>query len=160
MTYQYFYPTIDCLSSEMLQKCSSKDIKVLNQLFIIFRIAKKSLTLKHLYIQPSEIYIKSKTGYAIESISRSISKLTQLGIIRTTHRRQRLGKWQTNLYHLGDEILNKVPWLRKSLEKLRHQPIDQNVKLEHTNALKNDQTDEELLSYSQWKRLMTETNTS
>lgn len=152
MKHPYFYPTLDCLSSDMLQNVTGKDIKVLNQLFILFRIAKKDLTIKYLYIQPSELYIKSKTGYSVCGISRSITKLTAAGLIQTTHRRMKFGKWQTNIYHLGEKILAMVPWMRKYLNKKAPSPFDQTSKLdEQTSLLKGTDT-EELMSFSEWKR--------
>lgn len=153
MKQYHFYPTLDCLSTEMFQSITSKDIKVLNQLFILFRIAKRDLTLKHLYIQPSEIYLRAKTGFSIGGISRSITRLTNLGIIRTTHRRMKWGKWQTNIYHLGDLILKMVPWMRKFLNNKPPSPFDHTVKLDNKTSLKNDSADEEYISYSEWKRL-------
>ena len=153
MSQHHFYPTLDCLSTEMFQSVTAKDLKVLNQLFILFRIAKRDLTLKYLYIQPSEIYIRSKTGFSIGGISRSITRLTKAGIIRTTHRRMRYGKWQTNLYHLGDMILNMVPWMRKYLNKKASEPFDRIVKLEDKEPLKKDPEDEEYISYSEYLRV-------
>ena len=149
----YYYPTLDVLSSEIIQQLTGKDIKVLHQMFILFRMASRNLTIKHVYIQPSEIYLRSKTGYSICGISRSISKLTQLGIIRTTHRRMRWGRWQTNLYHLGEMILAKVPWLRKALKKLSSSPFDQNSKLDELKSLTGFPIQEELLSFKEWCRL-------
>jgi len=141
----------------MLQNVTSKDLKVLNQLFILFRIAKKDLTIKHLYIQPSELYLKKKTGFSIGGISRSITKLTNLGIIRTTHRRKKWGNWQTNLYHLGDKILQMVPWMRKFLNKKSSSPFDQTVKLDDKTSLKKEPEDTEYISYSEYLRQIAET---
>lgn len=151
MKTAYFYPTIDCLSSEMLQSVTAKDIKVLNQLFILFRITQRNLTIQHAYIQPSERWIRSKTGYSISGISRSITRLTNLGIIKRTHRRKRHGKWQTNLYHLGDQILSMVPWLRKFLKKKGPEPFDQKVKLGDINSLNDGSDNDDLISYHDWK---------
>jgi len=153
MKSAYFYPTLDCLSTEMFQNLTSKDLNVLNQLFILFRIARRGLTTKHLYIQPSEKYLQSKTHHSIEGISRSISRLVELGIIRRTRRRMRYGRWQTNLYHLGLDILEKVPWLRKYVEKIRSSPFDQKVKLEDKTSLLSDGETEDRISFQEWKRL-------
>lgn len=153
MNTYHFYPTLDCLSTKMFQSVTAKDLKVLNQLFILFRIAKRDLTLKYLYIQPSEIYIKSKTGFSIGGISRSITKLTKAGIIRTTHRRMKRGKWQTNIYHLGNMILNMVPWMRKFLNKKGTEPFDQAGKLDDKESLKKVTADDEYISYSEYLRL-------
>lgn len=154
MKYAYYYPVIDSLSTEIIQKLTGKDLKVLNILFMLFRIASKNLTLTHAYIQPSELYIKSKTKYSVCGISRTISKLTKLSIITTTHRRKRCGEWQTNIYHLGETMLQKVPWIRKALNKLQSSPFDQKSKLGHQKALKNEPEPEELISYAEWKRLL------
>lgn len=153
MKTQYYYPTLDCLSSDLFQKLTSKDLRVLNQLFMLFRVAKKDITVKHAYIQPSELWIKSKTGHSISGISRTITRLTQLNIIRCTHRRKKWGKWQTNLYHLGDVVLQVVPWLRKHLKKKESSPFDQKSKLDDINS-PNELSDTQcLISFSEWKAL-------
>lgn len=153
MVSTYYYPTIDCVSREILQNLTAKDIKVLNELYILFRLALKKMTAGHAYIQPSELYIRSKTGYSVCGISRSITRLTNLGLIKTTHRRMRWGKWQTNLYKLGDHVLNKVPWLRNLLKKKESSPFAQNSKLDDKNILKTDSEGDPDISFREWKRI-------
>jgi DNA-binding MarR family transcriptional regulator len=138
MKNKILWPSMALLSLDNYQELSKADIIILHYLLSIFRERKKSITIKHLYITPSQKAIATATGYTRETVNRSIQKLHQLGYIWKTVRRKEYGQWQTCLYKIGNKLLKKVKWIWNKIKGdiFKKPPCD--VNHTHSDHYNND----------------------
>jgi DNA-binding transcriptional ArsR family regulator len=98
------------------QQLDGYDAKILEEINYLSGLQRKKSPTGARYCTPSEEYLSQKLGIRREAVSRHISKLSNLGILRVTHRHKRNGQWQTNLY----TIISWVWWrLGQALKSLR-----------------------------------------
>ena len=73
-----------------------------------------------IYTTPSLMYISSRVFLRVETVSRRIQDLQKWGLLKITHRRQVSGRWQTNLYRLGQVVLLALGWLKSWINSFSH----------------------------------------
>ncbi len=109
---------INDLPKEIVSQLSGNCQYVLSILFQLCKTTAKRSPSGAWYCFPSEAWLAYRTGRSRVQISRSIQALKGLGMIDVTHRRKVCGKWKTNLYRLGKQLmffLNKVKSLKNRL---------------------------------------------
>jgi len=72
------------------------------------------------YCIPSQRWIASRLVCSRETVSRSVTRLSKLGLIHVIHRRKVRGRWQTNLYKLGQELCKIIYGIKKATRNLLH----------------------------------------
>ena len=99
------------------------DLKVLEEIGFLARLQGKTSTSGAKYCCPSLKYLSKKLGKTFWTISRSISKVSSLGLLDVTHRRKRSGHWQTNFYRLrhwlGWKVAGILANFRLNQDRLR-----------------------------------------
>lgn len=128
------------IPKEIAIQLNGTDCKILEIIEHMCRIQSKKSPSKAWYCYPSEEWIANKLGRTRETISRSIQKLSKLDLIYVTHRRKFQGRWQTNLYRLGVELLKILHRYKEAVKIFIHRVTSTShiVKLNTVNKSNND----------------------
>lgn len=86
-------------------KCLHKtDITLLDLIYDLCRLTGRKVPSGALYTCASEKWLAGKLGRSREWVSKSVCKLTRLGLLDRVRRRKVDGFFQTNIYRVGSQI--------------------------------------------------------
>jgi DNA-binding MarR family transcriptional regulator len=91
------------------------------------------------YCYPSEEWLARRTGRSRVQISRSVQRLSKMGLIDLTHRRKVRGVFQTNLYRLGRNLLAMLNKAKSLINRSSHRVTFELHKVPNTILVKNQQ---------------------
>lgn len=113
--------------SGVLNQLSGVDFRVLDEITYLIRCRLKKDRRAAQYCAPGRAYLAGKIKVSIRTISRSLTKLHRLGIIKRVQRRRKDGVWQTNLYtvrKMGRWIFGRLhAWFRDHVYKHTGVPL-------------------------------------
>ena len=108
ISYPAYKSATISLPYEIRTKMNSTDLYILDKLMSMYRSQAKKSRSRAGYAYPGERWLGEITGRCRETISRSVTKMENMGLISITHRRRRNGYWQTNLYQIGAKLLEII----------------------------------------------------
>jgi helix-turn-helix protein len=103
--------------SDIYRQLLGTDFRLLDELTFLAKQQKKKSGAA--YCVPGRKYLAEKLGCSIRTISRSIARLTRLGVLAVTHRRPIRGIWQTNMY----KIRSWFGWRMGQLGAMLRKPV-------------------------------------
>ena len=92
------------LPHEIVICLSRAEIYTADLILDLCRCTSKKIPSKALYACVGQKWLAERVGVTREWISKCVSKLSRLGILRITHRRKIAGIWKTNMYRAGDAL--------------------------------------------------------
>lgn len=95
-----YYPAVDFLPHDVFAKLQRSEIRTLRYLFGIFRIKRKSITLKHATIWPGQKVIAKATGLSLWTVSRAVVQLEKLNLLHKRQSKMADNSWGYNRYWL------------------------------------------------------------
>lgn len=108
------------LPPSILRELNATDIQTLDLLIDLMRIQRKKSPNYAAYCYPGEEWIGAKVNRSRQWISETVQKLHHLGLIHITPRRKVHRRWQTNLYRLGQTILQLLGSLSDVINSFFH----------------------------------------
>ena len=103
---------------DIAQQLLGTDYRLLDELSFLARQQRKKSGAA--YCMPGRQYLSQKLGVSIRTVSRSIARLTRLGILDATQRRPIRGRWQTNLYKIRSWVGWRMGQISGMLRKLTY----------------------------------------
>ena len=92
------------LPHEIVVCLSRAEIYTADLILDLCRCTSKKIPSRAMYSCVGQKWLARRVGVTREWISKCVSKLSRLGILRITHRRRVAGIWRTNLYRVGDAL--------------------------------------------------------
>jgi len=109
---------LDRLPEQVKKELTPINIIVFNMLHDMMRNQNKKSQGHNAYCFPGEKWIGKRVNRCPVTISKTISKLKTLGLLWVTYRRKVRGRWQTNLYRLGHELIKAFGFTKPALNQL------------------------------------------
>jgi DNA-binding transcriptional ArsR family regulator len=112
---------------ELEQKLDGVDLKLLNYIAYLCKLTARKSPSGAQYCYPCEDTLAARVGVRREAISRHVSKLASLGILKVVHRRKEHGTWRSNLY----KIVSWEGWRLSRVAACIHRGINHVRRIAH-----------------------------
>lgn len=116
---QSFFP-VDLIDAEALRSLHRSHFLVLSRLAGLMAHKSKRAPSGKPYALPGQRWLSKVTGLRRETVSRAVRHLQALGYINITRRRRLGGRWQTNLYKPGPNVLRAMGLKKQALVAAVH----------------------------------------